>query len=89
MSLRVFKKNPLSFSKDEKSKRHHTKEGAWRSLKENLKALYKPRNILILGSYGAGKSSFINTVITAVTGEYRLYADIGCGSRHNTTRLHR
>lgn len=75
--------------KDEESKSHHTKEGAWRSLKENLKALYKPRNILILGSYGAGKSSFINTVITALTGEYRLYADIGCGSRHNTTRLHR
>lgn len=42
-----------------------------------------------MGSFGAGKSSFINTAITALTGEYKFYADVGSGSKHNTTRIHR
>lgn len=42
-----------------------------------------------MGIFGAGKSSFINTAITAVTGEYKFYADVGSGSKHNTTRIHR
>ncbi|XP_034330390.2 uncharacterized protein [Magallana gigas] len=58
-------------------------------LKANVKKLEKPRNVLLLGSLGTGKSSFINTVITALTGRYKPYADIGCGSKHNTTRLHK
>lgn len=58
-------------------------------LKANVKKLEKPRNVLLLGSLGTGKSSFINTVITALTGRYKPYAPIGCGSKHNTTRLHK
>lgn len=58
-------------------------------LKVNVKKLEKPRNVLLLGSLGTGKSSFINTVITALTGRYKPYADIGCGSKHNSTRLHK
>lgn len=53
-------------------------------LKANVKKLED-----LLGSLGTGKSSFINTVITALTGRYKPYADIGCGSKHNTTRLHK
>lgn len=40
-------------------------------LKANVKKLEKPRNVLLLGSLGTGKSSFINTVITALTGSYK------------------
>lgn len=58
-------------------------------LKANVKKLEKPRNVLLLGSLGTGKSSFINTVLTALTGRYKHYADIGCGSKHSTTRLHK
>lgn len=58
-------------------------------LKVNVKKLEKPRNVLLLGSLGTGKSSFINTVITVLTGRYKPYADIGCGSKHNSTRLHK
>lgn len=58
-------------------------------LKANVKKLEKPRNGLLLGILGTGKSSFINTVITALTGRYKPYVDIGCGSKHNTTRLHK
>ncbi|XP_052707240.1 uncharacterized protein LOC128182565 isoform X1 [Crassostrea angulata] len=53
-------------------------------LKANVKKLEN-----LLGILGTGKSSFINTVITALTGRYKPYADIGCGSKHNTTRLHK
>lgn len=53
-------------------------------LKANVKKLEN-----LLGSLGTGKSSFINTVITALTGRYKPYVDIGCGSKHNTTRLHK
>lgn len=42
-----------------------------------------------MGSFGAGKSSFINTAITALTGENKFYADVGSGNKHNTTRIHR
>lgn len=74
---------------DENRKEHPTKEKAWEELKKNVRALQKPRNILLVGSFGAGKSSFINTAITALTGEYKFYADVGSGSKHNTTRVHR
>eukprot|EP00105_Crassostrea_gigas_P023817 XP_011443834.1 PREDICTED: uncharacterized protein LOC105339805 [Crassostrea gigas] len=65
-----------------------TKDEIWENLKANLEALEKPRNLLLLGSLGTGKSSFINTVITALTGKYKYYADVGRGSSHNTMRLH-
>ncbi|XP_011438163.2 uncharacterized protein [Magallana gigas] len=61
----------------------------WNELKANLNEIKKPKNVLLLGEYGTGKSSFINTVITALTGRYRYYADIGSGNLHCTTRLHK
>lgn len=75
--------------KDENKKEYSAREKAWEEFKRNVRALQKPRNILLVGSFGAGKSSFINTAITAVTGEYKIYADVGSGSKHNTTRIHR
>lgn len=65
-----------------------TKDEVWENLKANLEALEKPRNLLLLGNIGTGKSSFINTVITALTGNYKYYADVGRGGSHNTIRLH-
>ena len=56
-------------------------------LKETLKDLKKPKNILIVGDIGAGKSSFINSVIMALTGKYDYYADVGGGDRHKTTSI--
>lgn len=53
---------------------------AWNKLKVNVKEIEKPRNVLLLGCYGTGKSSFINTVIAALTGRYTFYADVGCGN---------
>lgn len=61
----------------------------WSELKTNLKEIEKPRNVLLLGSFGTGKSSFVNTAIAALTGRYKSYADIGCGSKHNSTSLHK
>lgn len=75
--------------KGENRKEHPTKQKAWEELKKNVRALQKPRNILLVGSFGAGKSSFINTAITALTGEFDFYADVGSGSKPNTTRVHR
>lgn len=65
-----------------------TKDEVWENLKANLEALEKPKNLLLSGSLGTGKSSFINTVITALTGKYKYHADVGRGSKHNTIGLH-
>lgn len=62
---------------------------AWKKLKVNVKEIEKPRNVLLLGCYGTGKSSFINTVIAALTGRYKFYADVGCGNELCSTRLHK
>uniref|UniRef100_A0A8W8KS06 Uncharacterized protein n=1 Tax=Magallana gigas TaxID=29159 RepID=A0A8W8KS06_MAGGI len=75
--------------KDEITKTMNMKDEVWKELKENVKALKEPKNILLLGCLGTGKSSFINTMITALTGKYDLYADVGAGTKHTTTRLHR
>ncbi|XP_052706063.1 uncharacterized protein LOC128181630 [Crassostrea angulata] len=71
------------------SKEDERRIEVWNELKANLKEIKKPKNVLLLGEYGTGKSSFINTVITALTGKYRYYADIGSGNLHSTTRLHK
>lgn len=62
---------------------------AWKKLKVNVKEIEKPRNVLLLGCYGTGKSSFINTVIAALTGRYTFYADVCCGNKLGSTRLHK
>ncbi|XP_062606886.1 uncharacterized protein LOC134268646 [Saccostrea cucullata] len=61
----------------------------WVQLDKNLRALKEPRNVLLVGSLGVGKSSFINSAITALTGKYDYYADIGDGSKHQTKFFHR
>ena len=65
------------------------KEEVMEKLKETLKGLKKPKNILLVGDIGAGKSSFINSVIMALTGIYDYYADVGGGDRHRTTSISR
>lgn len=62
---------------------------AWNKLKDNVKEIEKPRNVLLLGCYGTGKSSFINTVIAALTGRYKFYADVCCGNKLGSTRFHK
>lgn len=74
---------------DEITKTMNIKDEVWNELKENVKALKEPNNILFLGCLGTGKSSCINTMITALTGKYNMYADVGAGTKHSTTRLHR
>lgn len=71
------------------TRRLKMKSEVWENLKKTLKALKEPKNVLILGSFGTGKSSFINTVITTLTGKSDYYVDIGCGIKHNTTRFQR
>ncbi|XP_056016459.1 uncharacterized protein LOC125677886 [Ostrea edulis] len=41
--------------------------------------LQKPKSILVIGQAGVGKSSFINSSTTAMTGKYCPYAKSGCG----------
>lgn len=86
---RAINKDSSIMEKGENKKEYSAREKAWEEFKRNVRALQKPRNILLVGSFGAGKSSFINTAITALTGEYKFYADVGSGSKHNTTRIHR
>lgn len=74
---------------DEITKTMNIKDEVWNELKENVKALKDTKNILFLGCLGTGKSSCINTMITALTGKYNMYADVGAGTKHSTTRLHR
>lgn len=50
------------------------------SLEELLQRIGKedtPLNIAIIGMPGCGKSSFINTLIASITGEWRSYAMAG------------
>jgi putative ribosome biogenesis GTPase RsgA len=52
-----------------------------RELKQTCsrKNLQKPKSVLLVGPAGVGKSSFINSSITAMTGRYSPYAKSGCG----------
>ena len=72
----------------DEAKRERKKE-VMEKLKETLTGLKKPKNILLVGDIGAGKSSFINSVIMALTGKYDYYADVGGGDRHKTTNINR
>lgn len=71
----------------EKGKKDERGNEVWSELKANLQEIEKPRNVLLLGCLGTGKSSFINTVLTALTGKHRCFANIGCGNKHKSTRL--
>lgn len=71
------------------SSEEERRKEAWNKLKANVKEIERPRNVLLLGCYGTGKSSFINTVIAALTGRYKFYADVDCGNRLGSTRLHK
>ncbi|XP_048730184.2 uncharacterized protein LOC125647524 [Ostrea edulis] len=44
---------------------------------DKIKTGSRPHNILILGPYGAGKSSFINTISTSFSGEWEPHAYAG------------
>lgn len=72
---------------EELDKKDERRNKVWSELKANLQEIEKPRNVLLLGGLGTGKSSFINTVLTTLTGKYRYCANVGCGHRHNSTRL--
>ncbi|XP_062606882.1 uncharacterized protein LOC134268643 [Saccostrea cucullata] len=74
---------------EETTRRLNEKEKIFERLKKNLRALKEPKNVLLVGSLGVGKSSFINSTITALTGKYDYYADIGGGDKHITTTFHR
>jgi DNA replication protein DnaC len=65
------------------------KEELWKQLKENVKALKQPKNIILLGPKGVGKSSFINSAIATLTGKYNYYAIPGSGSNDITTCFHK
>ena len=65
------------------------KRKVWEKLKRNLNGLKGPRNVLILGDLGSGKSSFINTVITVLTGKYHTYVNVGNAIGHITICLQR
>ena len=65
------------------------KRKVWKELKRKLNGLKGPRNVLVLGDLGSGKSSFINTVITVLTGKYHSYVNVGNASCHITTCLQR
>lgn len=71
------------------SSEEERRKEAWNKLKANVKEIERPRNVLLLGCYGTGKSSFINTAIAALTGRYKFYADVDCGNRLGSTRLHK
>lgn len=73
----------------DKDKKVERRNEVLSELKANLQEIEKPRNVLLLGGLGTGKSSFINTVLTALTGKHRYCANIGSGNRHNSTRLQR
>ncbi|XP_048745287.2 uncharacterized protein LOC125658165 isoform X2 [Ostrea edulis] len=65
------------------------KEKLWELLRKNAKALKEPKNVILLGDLGVGKSSFINTAIATLTGKHDYYAFTGSGSKHITTTFHR
>jgi hypothetical protein len=48
-------------------------------------------NLYVLGAQGAGKGSFINTILTLLSDDDHLvtYADVGGDADHNTTSLER
>lgn len=57
-------------------------------LTENTKQMKKSKALLMVGEYGVGKSSFVNTVLTAVTGIYHEHCEVAQASSSKTNFLH-
>lgn len=57
-------------------------------LSENTKRMKKSKVVLIVGEYGVGKSSFINSVLTAITGRYSEHCEVAQASSSKTNFLH-
>lgn len=57
-------------------------------LTENTKQMRKSKALLIVGEYGVGKSSFVNTVLTAITGIYHEHCEVAQASSSKTNYLH-
>lgn len=57
-------------------------------LSENTKQMKKSKVILIVGEYGVGKSSFVNSVLTAITGRYSEHCEVAQASSSKTSFLH-
>lgn len=47
----------------------------------------KSKALLIVGEYGVGKSSFVNTVLTAITGIYHEHCEVAQASASKTNYL--
>ncbi|XP_048780837.2 uncharacterized protein LOC125683580 [Ostrea edulis] len=78
----VFKK-PVDMNDlgDNSNEEINLKKRRKEALEELLKRIGKenrPLNIAIIGTPGSGKSSFINTLIASITGEWRSHAMVGC-----------
>lgn len=56
-------------------------------LTENTKQMRKSKALLIVGEYGVGKSSFVNTVLTAITGIYHEHCEVAQASSSKTNYL--
>uniref|UniRef100_K1R568 Interferon-induced protein 44-like protein n=1 Tax=Magallana gigas TaxID=29159 RepID=K1R568_MAGGI len=57
------------------------------NLTENTKQMRKSKALLIVGEYGVGKSSFVNTVLTAITGIYHEHCQVAQASSSKTNYL--
>lgn len=57
------------------------------NLTENTKQMRKSKALLIVGEYGVGKSSFVNTVLTAITGIYHEHCEVAQASSSKTNYL--
>ncbi|XP_061170776.1 uncharacterized protein LOC133180247 [Saccostrea echinata] len=65
------------------------REELMHEIKEKLRTIKEPRNVLILGQLGVGKSSFVNTITSVLNGKYEYIAQTGSGSRHVSTTYRR
>lgn len=57
-------------------------------LTENTKQMRKSKTLLIVGEYGVGKSSFVNTALTAIKGTYHEHCEVAQASSSKTNYLH-
>ena len=62
------------------------KDEIWKEFRKIIKRAEKPKNILVIGEQGVGKSSFINSNMTCITGKYKDKAEAGMqGDTSNVT----